>query len=231
MLKESQMIQGSDNLDNDREKLEKEIREKLHLYHQTSKEKWQQIQKIGAILSERELLNRGLITKEQLNDFETTSTGELDREAGRDNYVFASHKPAGYGEVTLEIDLSVLDLPETKVSTAGEYLMHAVDEDDQNYYQNSLISGTEFIKYLINFLPTLPNKEWFWNNCQEDLELAKFIGEAHLDKYQKGDKIKFRQYWKLFPEIMFAQELPLKYIKRVIIDGVEQPIKNYNADN
>src|SRR3989338_2289478 len=226
MLIESESFEIPKDLDSDREKVEKEIIEKLKLYHQTSKEKWQQMQKVGSILSEKELLKRGLINEEQLNDFETTSTGDMDRAEGRDNYVFASHNPLGYGNVTLEIDLDALNMPEAKVSTAGEYLMHLDDEEDKNYYNKSLIPASEFIPYLVDFLPTLQNKEWFWKRKGENPEVVQFLGEALLDKNIKGDKTKFREFWKLYPEIMFSKELPLNYIKKVIIDGVEQKIEN-----
>jgi hypothetical protein len=63
------------NREKSREMIEKEIQEKLKLYHTTTKEKWEKIQEVGAILSERELVKRGLITTTQLDDFETTSTG------------------------------------------------------------------------------------------------------------------------------------------------------------
>ncbi|OGZ58189.1 MAG: hypothetical protein A3B96_00690 [Candidatus Spechtbacteria bacterium RIFCSPHIGHO2_02_FULL_43_15b] len=124
---------------------EKEILRRLKLYHETSKEKWEAIQKVGAILSERELLRRGLISEEQLDDFETTSTGFLDREAGRDDYVFASHRPANYGNVTLEIDLEALKIDGAKVATAGDWLHFVDDEDAERYFHDSEIPASKFV--------------------------------------------------------------------------------------
>lgn len=202
------------------EKIEKEIREKLKLYHQTTKEKWDKIQKTGSIFSERELLAKGLITNEQLNDFETTSTGDWDRMHNRDNFVYASTSPANFGEVTLEIDLDALNIPGAKVSTAGDFAMHS-DEEDEDYFKKSEIPASEFISYLTNFLPTLPSTDWFWKGKQLK-EISDFIGEAMLDKIQKNDRTKFRLFWKLYPEIIFPKELPLRYIKNVTIEDNEE---------
>jgi len=203
-----------------REELKKEIIEKLSLYHQTSLEKWKKIQAVGAILSERELISRGLITKEEAESLadEFTSTGQGDREVGRDDFVFASTKPAGYGQVTLKIDLSALQISGAKVSTAGEWLMH-YDEEDRDYFNETEIPANKFISYLVDFLPTLPNKNWFWGDRNG---LQEFFGEAMLNKIHKNDKIKFRTFWKLYPEIIFPKELPLKYIKQVIINEAEE---------
>lgn len=194
---------------------QKEISEKLRLYHQTSKEKWEAIQKAGAILSEKELLERGLISKEQLEDFETTSTGSLDREAGRDEYVFASHRPANYGDVTLEIDLEALNLDGAKVATAGDWLHFVNDENDERYFHDSEIPASEFVEYLTRFLKTLPDPEWFWG--KSDPRVQELIGQGMMEKI-KGNPEKIRQFWKLHPDIMFPKELPLKYIKNVKIE-------------
>lgn len=209
-------------IESNKEDLRREILERLRLYHQTTREKWEKIQEAGAILSEKELLKRGLISKDQLDDFETTSTGSLDREVGRDGFVFASTSPAGYGEVTLEIDLDALQIPGAKVSTAGEWLMH-VNEEDRDFFNNAEIPANEFVSYLVDFLPTLPKKEWFWKS---DSDLEKFLGEAMMEKTYKNDKTKFRTFWRLHPEIIFPKELPLKYIKKVIIDSKD---KNNNG--
>ncbi|MBI2041853.1 MAG: hypothetical protein HYT20_02450 [Candidatus Nealsonbacteria bacterium] len=194
---------------------EKEILEKLKLYHQTSKEKWKAIQKAGAILSEKELLKQGLISKEQLEDFETTSTGSLDREAGRDEYVFASTRPANYGEVTLEIDLEALNLDGAKVATAGDWLNFVDNENDKKYFHDSEIPASEFIKYLARFLKTLPDSEWFWD--KSDPRIKELIDQGMMEKI-KGNQEKIRQFYKLYPEIMFPKELPLKYVKNVKIE-------------
>ena len=194
---------------------EMEIFKRLKLYHQTSKEKWEAIQKAGAILSEKELLKRGLISEEQLEDFETTSTGSLDREAGRDEYVFASHRPENYGDVTVEIDLDALNLPGAKVATAGDWLHFVNDEDDERYFHDSEISASEFVEYLTVFLKTLPDPEWFWG--KSDLRIQELISQGMREKIE-GDPEKIRQFWKLHPEIMFSRELPLKYVKNVKIE-------------
>ena len=198
----------------ERAEMKKEILERLKLYHRTSLEKWRKVQECGCILSERELLGRGIIKKKDLwlgND--STSTGELDRMMGRDDYIFASTSPMNYGNVTLEIDLSALQIPGAKVSTIGDFLMHAVD--DEEYYKESEIPASEFISYLTDFLPTLPDKEWFWNPAGKDVE--KFLGEALLDKSHRQDRTKYRTFYRLHPEIMFPRELPLKYVKNVIV--------------
>jgi len=191
---------------------EAEILKRLKLYHQTSKEKWSAIKKTGAILSEKELLKRGLISEDQLEDFETTGTGSLDREVGRDEYVFASHRPANYGEVTLEIDLDALNIEGAKVATAGDWLHFVDDEESKKYFRDSEIPATEFVKYLSRFLKTLPDPEWFWG--KPDPRIQELIGQGMVEKI-KGNPEKIRQFWKLHPEIMFPKELPLKFIKNV----------------
>jgi len=178
---------------------EMEIFKRLKLYHQTSKEKWEAIQKAGAILSEKELLKRGLISEEQLEDFETTSTGSL----------------GIYGDVTLEIDLDALNLPGAKVATAGDWLHFVNDEDDERYFHDSEISASEFVEYLTVFLKTLPDPEWFWG--KSDLRIQELISQGMREKIE-GDPEKIRQFWKLHPEIMFSRELPLKYVKNVKIE-------------
>lgn len=197
-----------------KETSEAEILKRLKLYHQTSKEKWEAIQKVGAILSEKELLKRGLISADQLEDFETTSTGKLDREVGRDEYVFASHRPANYGDVTLEIDLDALNIEGAKVATAGDWLHFVDNEETRKYFNDSVIPATDFVKYLSQFLKTLPDPEWFWG--KEDPRIKELIGQGMMEKI-KGNPEKFRQFWKLYPEIMFPKELPLKFIKKVKI--------------
>lgn len=198
----------------EKESNEAEILKRLRLYHQTSAEKWEAIQKAGAILSEKELLERGLITEEQLEDYETTSTGSLDRDAGRDKYVFASHRPANYGDVTLEIDLSALDIAGAKVATAGDWLNFVNDAESEKYFHNSEIPATEFVKYLVDFLKTLPDPEWFWG--KDDPHISELIGQGMMEKIN-GNPEKIRSFYKLHPEIMFPSELPLKFIKNVKI--------------
>ena len=208
-----------------KEEIRKEILEKLKLYHQTSKEKWEKIQEVGSILSEKELLKRGLINKDELLvvDNEITNTGEIQRGLGRDDFVFASTSPVGFGDVTLEIDLSALQIPDAKVSIAGDWVYH--DFDDIDYLKKSEIPAKEFISYLIDFLPTLPNKEWFLDTKNNEKDIKLFLGEAMMDKAYKNDKTKFRTFWKLHPEILFPKELPLKYIKQIIINNTD------NVDN
>ncbi|MBU1167522.1 hypothetical protein KKC60_03910 [Patescibacteria group bacterium] len=193
---------------------EKEILGRLRLYHQTSKEKWEAMQKEGAILSEKELLKKGLISPEQLEDFESTSTGEIDRLEGRDEYVFASHNPQGYGEVTLEIDPSALEINGAKVSTAGDWALFAGNPDDEKYFRESEIPASEFVDYLRNYLCNLPSPEWFWEG--DDPEIGKMIGEGMMEKIQ-GNPEKIRKFWSLHPEILFPKELPLTYVKNVEI--------------
>jgi hypothetical protein len=204
------------NREKSREMIEKEIQKKLKLYHTTTKEKWEKIQEVGAILSERELVKRGLITTTQLDDFETTSTGHMDREENRDDYVFASHQKENYGDVTLEINLEALNIPEAKVSTAGEWLMFADTEEAKQYYRDQEIPASQFISYLTEFLQTLPDTEWFWGI--QNKEVRDFFGQAMKDRAYNNNDEKFRTFWKLHPEIIFPKELPLKYIKQAIID-------------
>ncbi len=154
----------------EKEASEAEILKRLKLYHQTSKEKWKAIQKAGAILSEKELLARGLISEDQLEDYETTNTGSLGRKAGRDEYVFASHRPASYGEVTLEIDLNALNIDGAKVATAGDWLHFVDDEESRRYFHNSEIPASDFVKYLSQFLKTLPDSEWFWGKSDPRIQ-------------------------------------------------------------
>jgi hypothetical protein len=198
----------------EKETSEAEILKRLKLYHETSKEKWEAIQKAGAILSEKELLKRGLISEAQLEDWETVNTGSLDREAGRDKYVFASHRPAGYGDVTLEIDVAALKIDGAKVATAGDWLHFVDDEESKKYFLDSEIPASLFVKYLSEFLRTLPDPEWFWG--KSDPRIKELIAQGMTEKL-KGNLEKIRQFWRLNPEIMFPKELPLKYIKNVKI--------------
>jgi len=222
---EQTKIPNKEISESENEIFEKEILERLKLYHQTTKEKWEKIQEQGALLSEKELIKRGLIKKdEKLGGYEDTATGDLDREEGRDEYVFAVHKPQGYGEVTLEIDLEALNIEGTKVATAGEWLDYAVEEEDKEYFRNSIIKGTEFVDYLKKFLKALPNKEWFFEehilsgDTQIKKEILDFMRQALMEKTYQNDKEKYRITTSLNPEIMFPNELPLKYIKNVIIN-------------
>ncbi|GEM_PF-2453937 len=201
----------------EKEITEKEILERLKLYHSTTKEKWEKIKKQGALLSEKELVKRGMISKNEFGYYEDTSTGYLDREEGRDEFVFASHKPQNYGDVILEIDLSALNIEGTKVATAGEWLHYAVDDDDKEYFRKSIIEGKDFINYLIKYINSLPNKEWFFGGPKVKDEINDYLGEALLEKNIEGKKDKFRNFNRLSPEIMFPKELPLKYIKNVEI--------------
>ncbi|MFA6534444.1 MAG: hypothetical protein WCT37_04740 [Patescibacteria group bacterium] len=206
----------SKDIETPENRLEKEIRQRLKLYHQTTKNKWELIKRTGEILSESELLARGLIKPEKLDDIDSpTNTGEFDREVGRDQYVFASHLPAGYGNVLLEISPEALNIPEAKVATAGEFLLFA-DEKGRKFHQDSTIPASQFIKYLVTFLPKLPDAEWFWG--KNDQERSRLLGQALME--QDSDKPElFRQLRGLHPEIMFPKSLPLKFIKNVTIDG------------
>lgn len=201
---------------------EKEILEKLHLYHSTSKDKWDKIKELGAILSENELLKRGLIKPEQLDDWNVTSTGSLDREAGRDQFVFASHRPQNYGEVILEIDLSALNINGAKVAAAGDWLFLCETPATREYFNNSILNASEFTKYLVGLLNSLPEnlRQYFWEGTSTNKEVAeevnKIIGEGLMER-NLGDAKKIREFWKLQPEIMFPKELPLSYIKNVTI--------------
>lgn len=197
---------------------EKEIWEKLHLYHQTSREKWEAMQKAGAILSEKELIARGLIDPEEKDAFgepEATSTGSLDREEHRDEYAFASHIPMGYGEVTLEIDPTALEIPGAKVSTAGDWLNFSSDDADRKYHRDSIIPAKNFVSYLSGYLKSLPDPDWFWG--KHDEKYGDFLSGGII-KATKGDQEQRRKFWALFPEIMFPRELPLKFVKKVEIE-------------
>lgn len=198
-----------------------QIKERLHFYHSTSKEKWEKIQQVGAILSEKELLNRGLINEEQLNDFETTSTGYMDREVGNDNFVFLSNQKENYGDIILEINPNILDREGVLINTAGDYLMFADKENGLfEYHENSQIPGSQYFDYLEKKVNSLPNPEWFFSsiskNLEEDENFKKFIGEAMLEKTQEGKLEKFKLFWSLYPEIKVPKEIPLDYIIKVI---------------
>jgi len=192
---------------------EAEVRARLHFYHQTTKEKWKKIIEAGAILSEKELVERGFITAEQLEDdlFDETSTGSLDREAGRDQYVFASHVPHGYGEITLELDPSILEIKGAKVAMAGDWLHYCDSEEGRKYFEESEIPASEFVHYLTKFINSLPDPEWFWG--KRDEKLKELIGEGFKES-SSGNSQKIRTFWSLFPEIMLPKELPLSFIKK-----------------
>lgn len=213
---ENSEISHTDHVE-EKEISEKEILSRLHLYHQTTLEKWEKVQKQDALLSEKELINRGLINKSEIDDleFEDTNTGDIDRQAGRDGFVFASHYPAGYGEVTLELDLSILQIPGAKVATAGDWMHFCVDEDDRRYFIESEIPATEFIKYLQKFIARLPNPEWFWGTRDE--ELKKLLDDGFKESVS-GHSQKIKTFWALHPEIMIPEQIPLKYVKNVEIN-------------
>lgn len=203
-----------------RENLRQEILSKLKLYHVTTLEKWNKIQKSGALYCEAELVRKGFISREEADDLssDASSTGELDRSVGRDEYIFFSTKKMNYGEVTLEMDLDALNIPGALVATAGDWLNFSGSEDDIDYFNKSIIPASQFIDYLVDFLPTLPNKDWFWLSDKNNEELRKFIGEGLMDKVRKKDNTKNKIFNKLYPEIMFPKEVPLSYIKSVVID-------------
>lgn len=211
-----------------------DILEQLHLYHQTTKEKWEKIKKAGAVLSESQLSERGLITKEQISGEEdilddATNTGVVDREAGRDKYVFLSHLPAGYGEVTLELDLSALGIKDAKVATAGDWLRYVNNKKEEKFYRNSVIPASDFVSYLEGFLKKLPNPKWFWGERDKDSD--SFAGEAFKEKFIDKKPEKSHLFYGLTPEIMIPDELPLEYIRKVTIENedgtrVEEELKN-----
>lgn len=190
-----------------------EIKERLHLYHATPKQKWEAMQREGEILSERELLNRGLITREQLDDFETTSTGEIDRGVGNDQYVFLSISGENYGDVLLEIDPSVLNIPGVIVNTAGDYLHFANNPELERYYQDSQIPGSQFMDYLYWYVNGLPDPEWVFG--KRDEKMRDLLTEALIEKFEEGRSDKFKLYMSLFPEIKVPDKLALKYVIEV----------------
>jgi hypothetical protein len=199
---------------NKEKNLKEEILKKLKLYHQTSRKNWKKIQKIGSILSERELLKRGLVTVEQLNDFETTNNSESDRKFERDDYVFASHIPGDYGDVTLEISLDALEIKGSKIALAGDWAYFSESLEDVKYFFNSEIKASEFINHLSYFLKKLPDQDWFWRKKGNSSEFNAFLRQA-LKENTTGNSSKLRELKALSPEIMFPRELPLKFIKNV----------------
>lgn len=190
-----------------------EIRQRLHLYHSTTPEKWERIQAQGGILSEKELLIRGLISEAQLDDLETTSTGEVDRMIGNDEFVFLSPKQETYGDIFLEIDPSILEMPGVIANTAGDSLMFNGPELE-DYYKNAQISASQFLDYLVSYINSLPNPEWFFIGNEE--ELNDLATQAQLEKVFEGKTEKYKQLQALNPEIKVPKEIPLNLIIKVI---------------
>lgn len=203
-----------------RENLRQEILSKLKLYHVTTLEKWNKIQKTGAICSESELIRKGIISLEEADDLSlnASNVGKINRTVGLDKYVYAGTKKINFGEVTLELDLEALSIPGALVSTAGDWGDFVNDDNEVEYFNKSMIPADKFVDYLVDLLPTLPNKDWFWLADINNEELSKFIGEGLLDKVRKKDYTKNRQFKSLYPEILFPKEVPLSYIKSVVIN-------------
>jgi len=176
---------------------------KIKFYHCTSRENLEKILKYNKIFSEKKARRLGLIKE--------SSTGEIDRRYRRDNFVFLSHQPQNYGEIIFIFSPEILNLPSCYVATAGDFLHFCDTPKNIKYFKNSIISGKDFPNYIENFLKELPNPDWFFGKKRG---LKKFLSEAIIENIN-GNSEKLKLYWRLFPEIMVKNELPLKYLIKI----------------
>ena len=190
-----------------------EIINRLRFYHTTTPKKWKSIQNIRAILSEHELLMQGLISTNDLEDFEVTGTGEMDRKIGNDKFVFLSTRDVDHGDIILEFDHRVLDIPGALVNTAGDYLHFVNDSELEEYYKQSQISASQYLDFLVHHLNNLPNPEWFFG--LKDGSLDRFLKEALIEKATKNSTSKFKLFLSLYQEIKIPDKIPLNYVIKV----------------
>ena len=192
-----------------------EIRERLHFYHSTSKKKWGLMQRAGSVLSAEELLRRGLVKPEETDDFEMTSTGELDRGIGSPAFIFLSPVMENYGDVVLEFGPEILDIPGAKINLAGDYLDFVGDPELEEYFKRSEIPASHYLDHLETYINHLPNPEWFFGKQDEAFE--HFRRAALLEKAHEGKTEKFKLLKSLYPEIEIPNELPLANVRNVKI--------------
>lgn len=190
-----------------------EIRQRLHLYHGTTPGKWRAIQEVGVILSESELIRRGVLSPGDLENVDSTSTGELDRRIGNDRFVFLSVYDENYGDLVLEVDPKILEIPGVVVNTAGDYLNFVGDPELEEYYAISQIQAPHFLDYLVQYVNGLPDPDWFFG--KRDEALGRLVREALLERNVGGKTEKFKLYWSLFAEIKVPREVPLNYVVAV----------------
>lgn len=196
-----------------REFSEEEIRNRLHVYHEVPSERWASIRQEGGLLSEKQLIEKGIITLEDIDKFGFTSTTNEDRRLGRDEYVYATTVPLGYGDVLFEIDLDQLLRNDAKVATAGDFSHYVGDPDEEDYHQKSIIPASEFVNYLVKFINSLGDPEWFFG--KRDERLQRMMKDGLREEIRDKNPEKIRTFWKLFPEIMFRDQVPLSALKRI----------------
>lgn len=204
-----------------------EIAKRLELVHGIHPEKWEKAQKIGSLLSPREMVKRGIIEKEDITNPGETLTNKDDVVLDKDRYIFLSVGETGYGwgGVHLSVDRGILNREGVQVSIAGDSIAFKKTPELRKYYLESIIPGSQFIDYLYDFVNKLPNPEWFFG--KNDASLKRLRGKAiseeevidslkeqeHLPKWLS---VKNYKLWNaLAPEIMVPDEIPLSSIKKV----------------
>jgi len=172
----------------------------MKFYHRTSLARAEKIRSCGYIYSEKLAIQKGYIAPDEITD---NSTGEIDREFARDNYVFLSHNNQNYGEAVFCFSEKILSLPDCYVATAGDFLHFCDTPENLSYFKNSIIPGNQFIKYVDKFFKTLPNPDWFFG---EKVGLKDFLSTAIKEKIN-GNDLGWKLYMKLFPEIIIKDKL------------------------
>ena len=168
-------------------------------------------------MSIAELIKNRFLSENDPEDLlsDAASSGIMDKQHGRDNSIFLSHKPSNMGDVVLEIDPEILNREDVMVATAGDLIHFIGKEDDEKYFKNSIIKGSEFISYLKKYLTDIENDDLFWRENIKKERLQNLFGEAMLERVRDKNDDKFRAYMRLFPEVMVQGEIPMEYIKSV----------------